>query len=165
MTHADLVTRAERWLRNTVGCQLVLTEHIATTRTGEIPDAIGWCAGLCYLVECKMSRADLRADLRKRFRSPGLGALGNFRFYLAPEGVLRPDDIPPGWGLYEVHGRRVIHRSGEAWATSIEYGDRRVMSRNYRKPHDSYQHDEIALLVSALRRREQADRSSPTRTT
>ncbi|KKK85896.1 hypothetical protein LCGC14_2768630, partial [marine sediment metagenome] len=148
MTHAELVARAAQWLRKTVGCQVVLTEHVATTQTGEIPDAIGWCASLCYLVECKMSRTDLRADLRKRFRRPGNAALGDFRFYLAPKDVLRPDDIPSGWGLYEVHGRRVIHRSGEAWATPVEYGGRRAIVRHYRKPHDSHQHDEIALLVS-----------------
>ena len=34
-------------------------------------------------------------------------ALGCERFYLAPRGVVRPDDLPKGWGLLEYHDRRV----------------------------------------------------------
>ncbi|MGZ5003587.1 MAG: hypothetical protein ACXWBM_10380, partial [Chthoniobacterales bacterium] len=34
-------------------------------------------------------------------------ALGCERFYLALRGVVRPDDLPQGWGLLEYHDRRV----------------------------------------------------------
>lgn len=104
-THAELVQRAERWLRNTRRCPVVLTEASGTG--WEIPDAVGWtCGGLpmSTLVECKTSRADFRVDQTKPFRDQRFGdmAIGRFRYYMAPAGMLDPDEIPPRWGLLEV---------------------------------------------------------------
>ena len=30
--------------------------------------------------------------------------MGNRRYYLAPKGMIRPDDLPEGWGLLEPYG-------------------------------------------------------------
>lgn len=102
-THADLVTRAARWLENTYGCKVVLTGCAADN--GEIPDAIGWkYNGRSILVECKASRADFKADADKPFRlNPVLG-LGAERYYFTEAGLLRPDEIPSDWGLVEAKG-------------------------------------------------------------
>ena len=110
MTHAELVIRAERWLRNTRRCGVVLTE--ASGSGQEIPDAIGWTLGYCpmsTLVECKVSRADFRADQLKTFRNQNLGdmAIGRFRYYMAPAGLIKPDELPPRWGLLEVRASSV----------------------------------------------------------
>jgi hypothetical protein len=84
----------------------VLSEQACVS--GEMPDAIGW-KPTCHsvLVECKMSRADFLADRSKPFRQrPELG-VGSERFYLVPRGVVKPDELPAGWGLLEHHNRKV----------------------------------------------------------
>ena len=110
MTHAELVDRAARWLRNTLHCGVVGQEIRAYTLSRETPDCIGWLGsrGLSVLVECKVSKADFAADLLKPARRGG-PALGNLRFYLTPPGLLSPSQVPEGWGLYEVHSSCVRH--------------------------------------------------------
>jgi len=105
MTHALLVRKAVEWLRG-YRCGVVLSEQACIS--GEMPDAIGWKRA-CHsvLVECKVSRADFLADRSKPFRQrPELG-VGSERFYLAPPDVIRPNELPVGWGLLECHSRQV----------------------------------------------------------
>ncbi len=49
------------------------------------------------LVECKVSRADFLADMAKPHRYSG--GVGNWRYYVAPEGVISPDELLAKWGL------------------------------------------------------------------
>lgn len=140
MDHKELVNRAERWLKNSFHCRVVLAELVAYTRSLETPDAIGWVNNKAILVECKMSRADFYADQKKPARSPNMLALGDWRFYLTPRDLLKPNEIPTGWGLYEIHGKRIIYKGGSKYA-------------NARKPpFESDRKSEIAMLVSALSR-------------
>jgi hypothetical protein len=111
MTHPKLVEKAVAWLRR-YGCSVVLSEQCCAS--GETPDAIGWKRG-CHSVvlECKISRCDFLADKEKPFRvKPNIG-MGCERFYLAPGGIIRADELPAGWGLLEVRGREVTltHKS------------------------------------------------------
>jgi hypothetical protein len=106
MTHERLVARAVSWLRH-YGCGVVLSEQ--SCASGETPDAIGWKRG-CHsvVVECKVSRADFLSDREKAFRrKPEIG-MGCERFYLAPAGLLKPDEMPQGWGLLELRDREVV---------------------------------------------------------
>ncbi len=112
LTHADLVKIAGRWLRNTAGCSVVLEELCAATGNGENPDAIGWRSGQTMLVECKASRSDFLADRKKPFRADPSRGLGMYRYFLAPKGLLRPEEMPDRWGLLEVSGRRVFRTKG-----------------------------------------------------
>ena len=112
MTHGDIVKRAERWLRNTLRCGVVLTEYRYVG--SEEPDAIGFTPSAAILVECKASRSDFLSDWKKPCRR-GLpeNALGNWRFYLMPPGVYKSsDELVEGWGVYEVQGKRVVHVAG-----------------------------------------------------
>jgi len=106
MTHSALVELAVRWLRTTYRCGIILSEQACCT--GEVPDVIGW-KGRCrsVLVECKISRADFLADRGKPWRLDAQGALGCERFYMAPAGLITAAELPPGWGLLEVRGRKV----------------------------------------------------------
>jgi hypothetical protein len=106
MTHAQLVLLAEQWLRRRYRCGVVLSEQ--SCAGGETPDVIGW-KGKCrsVLVECKASRADFLADREKPFRKNPAQGMGCERFYLVPEGLLRKDELPKGWGLLEAKGRVV----------------------------------------------------------
>ena len=105
MTHADLCARAARWLAGTKGCGVVLTEF--STSAPEVPDAIGWTLGARWsvLVECKASRADFLRDARKPHRA--LRGPGQERWFLAPPAIANVQEVPEGWGLAEVWGRRV----------------------------------------------------------
>ena len=105
MIHEKLVEKAVRWLRS-YGCGVVLSEQ--SSRSGETPDAIGWKRA-CHsvLVECKLSRADFLADRDKPFRRTPQTGMGCERYYLAPRGLLKPLELPAGWGLLEVEGNRV----------------------------------------------------------
>lgn len=120
-THADLCALAVKWLKRNnsaggPGCAVALSE-CRSGYLGEIPDAIGYRASGhhdgTYVVEVKVSRSDFLADARKPHRISG--GLGNWRHFMAPEGLIRVDELPTGWGLLEVNGRgHVKRRAGVA---------------------------------------------------
>jgi hypothetical protein len=103
MTHARLVEMAEAWLRRW-RCGIVLSEQGCSS--GEMPDAIGWKGrNHSIVIECKISRADFLADAAKQWRKNPEIALGCERYYAAPMGLLRAEEMPEGWGLLEAQGR------------------------------------------------------------
>jgi len=96
---------AVQWLRR-YRCGVVLSEQACVS--GEMPDAIGWKKA-CHsvLVESKVSRSDFLADRDKPWRlNPEIG-VGCERYYLAPSGLIRGDELAAGWGLLEVSGRDI----------------------------------------------------------
>ena len=106
MTHQQLVRMAEQWLRRKYRCGIVLSEQ--SCASGETPDVIGWkhtCRSV--LIECKVSRADFLADREKPWRKQPETGMGCERFYLAPRGLIRPEELPKAWGLLEVQGREI----------------------------------------------------------
>jgi hypothetical protein len=113
MSHAQLVSKAVHWLRR-YRCGVVLSEQACVS--GEMPDAIGWKRA-CHsvLVECKVTRADFLADRAKPFRQKPEHGVGCERFYLVPAGVVRREDLPPGWGLLEYRRGRIetVHPSAK----------------------------------------------------
>lgn len=102
-----------------------------------MPDAIGW-KGKCHsvMVECKISRADFLADAAKPWRVKPETALGCERYYLAPAGMIRPSELPKGWGLLEVKSRKVT--------VAVR------SKRNHRQPEGFM--NEMNLLLASLRR-------------
>lgn len=106
MTHSRLVDEAIRWLRLKYRCGIVLSEQSCCS--GETPDAIGWKGrNHSVVIECKISRADFLADAAKSWRTKPECALGCERYYLAPQKMIRCEDLPSGWGLLELVGREV----------------------------------------------------------
>jgi len=110
------------WLRR-YRCGVVLSEQACVS--GEMPDAIGWKKA-CHsvLVECKVSRVDFLADREKPFRQKPEIGVGCERYYLAPKGLIRTEDLPAGWGLIEVHGREIekAKPSAKNLRTTIGFG-------------------------------------------
>ncbi len=134
MTHAQLVDRAVRWLR-WYRCGVVLSEQACTN--GETPDAIGWKQA-CHsvLVECKVTRADFLADRDKPFRMKPEKGVGSERFYLTPPSLMKPEELPIGWGLLELRRGRVemVHPSAKNLRTAAGF------------------RSEMNLLLASLRR-------------
>ncbi len=113
---------AVAWLRR-YRCGVVLSEQACVS--GEMPDAIGWKKA-CHsvLVECKVSRADFLADHEKPFRQKPETGVGCERYYLAPKGMIRIEELPGGWGLLEVCGREIekARSSAKSLRTAIGFG-------------------------------------------
>jgi hypothetical protein len=116
ITHAALCDIAVNWLkrppsRGGPGCQVAFSESRRGYLTGEIPDAIGFRAGVhdecSVLVECKVSRNDFLADMKKVHRINEGQGMGTYRYYLAPTGLISPNELPAKWGLVEVNERGV----------------------------------------------------------
>jgi len=138
MTHKEGVELARVWLARRHGrgaaCPVVVVTEL-THGLKETPDAIGWHGTSSTVVEVKASRADFRSDAQKLFRRDSTFGMGDERYYLAPAGLIQPEELPEGWGLIEVHGSdklRVAVRSG--WFQE--------------KQHQS----ETSLLLSVIRR-------------
>lgn len=80
--------------------------NCTSATAGEQPDILGMNAWANSIVgEVKVSRSDFLADKKKPWRQPGKG-MGRRRFYLTPEGLLKPEEIPYGWELWEVYGKK-----------------------------------------------------------
>ena len=133
-THPKLVSMAVQWLRR-YRCGVVLSEQACIS--GEMPDAIGWKKA-CHsvLVECKATRGDFLADRAKSWRQQPENGVGCERYYLAPQGLLRIDELPSGWGLLELNSRRIetLKRSAKNLRSVL-----------------GFQH-EMNLLLASLRR-------------
>ena len=134
VTHAKLVSMAVRWLR-LYRCGVVLSEQACVS--GEMPDAIGWKKA-CHsvLVESKVSRGDFLADRDKPFRQKPEMGVGCERYYLAPRGLIRAEELPAGWGLLEVCGREIERVKASAKNLRSEIGFE----------------NEMNLLLASLRR-------------
>lgn len=138
VTHSLLIERAARWLEREAVAVITDMTYACSTETA---DVIGWDArGYSSLIEVKVSRSDFLADKHKPHRKePGRG-MGSARWYCAPKGLLKPEDMPHGWGLLEWTGKKI-----------------RVVHRPEVPPHvfqwdQQGQRCEIGLLISALRR-------------
>lgn len=112
-THKELTELAVKWLKRSQsqkgpGCQVAVSE-CRSGRSDEIPDAIGFRAtgknDGSVIVEVKVSRSDFLADARKAHRNGTVIGLGNWRYYLCPEGVIKPEELPEQWGLLYVNNR------------------------------------------------------------
>ncbi|HFK8535649.1 adenylosuccinate synthase [Pseudomonas aeruginosa] len=157
MNHADLCAIAVKWLQRAnsaggPGCHVAVSE-CRSGWSGEIPDAIGFrAAGFedgSTVVECKTSRADFLADRKKAHRAAG--GMGNWRYFLAPEGLISPNELPEGWGLLTVNGRGHVKAvAGLATFYKGRYDVLREQTEVWR--HEADRNREQFLLVKLLNR-------------
>lgn len=105
ITHSELTEIGKKWLKKHAqnillpNCAIVVSEYVAASESREIPDIIGWCTWASVLIEVKVSRSDFLADHKKPFRINQDEGMGNFRYYLCPEGLIKEIEVPGGWGL------------------------------------------------------------------
>lgn len=79
------------------------------------------------IIEVKTSHADFLADRKKYARTSQAEAnkhqIGNYRYYLCPEGVIKSDELPEGWGLLYWNGKMVskVVPAPRKWETDHKY--------------------------------------------
>ena len=98
-THSEGCQIAAKYLHKQMNCGAVFVEPNPFDNS-ESPDAIGFRPGGCtILMEVKVSRSDFLSDKKKPHRvDPSIG-MGGWRFFVCPEDVIRPEDLPEKWGL------------------------------------------------------------------
>lgn len=144
MTHEELIEHGAEWLK-AQNCKVIITDMTSSTR--ETPDCIGWTGSKSILLEVKVSRSDFLGDKKKTFRKQG--GMGNNRYFLVPEGLVKPNEVPEGWGLLEFcepKGRQRKPRIKRVLGANPKWGRDPVFE--LRPSHKA----ENTLLLSALRR-------------
>lgn len=139
MNHSELCDLAVKWLKKPhssggPACQVAVSE-IKSGWSGEIPDAIGfrYMGGEkeldgSFVVEVKTSRADFLADKRKPHRNGQTSGIGKWRFYLCPEGLIQPDELPDQWGLLYVTKRKSVKGIVSPFTTTHYYQRRNLLN-------------------------------------
>jgi hypothetical protein len=102
--HHRLTKLGASWFRKN-GFSVITTE-LTCSLSRERPDVLAFREACSALIEVKVSRSDFLADFKKPERTNG--GLGVYRFYLCPEGMIKPAELPPKWGLLYATGRAVL---------------------------------------------------------
>ena len=98
-SHSEGCQIAANYLHKQMNCGAVFIEPNPYDNK-ESPDAIGFRPGGCsILMEVKVSRGDFLSDKKKPHRVDPTKGMGGWRFYVCPEDVIKPEDLPPKWGL------------------------------------------------------------------
>lgn len=161
LSHAELCEVAKRWLprpnsQRGHGCHVALSE-CRSGQGGEMPDAIGFRATQeieTVVVEVKVSRADFLADRKKPHRADGEG-MGLYRYYMCPEGLIQPDELPPRWGLLWVSPRGTVKPMVGPVALSSNSGTFNAVAAEWR--HDRNTERETWLLIRVMGRIDNPD--------
>lgn len=140
--HKELCRRAVKFLNNN-GFSVAFDDRFCGfTGNGEQPDVIGFRNGVSCLIEVKVSRGDFFADIKKPFRSsPELG-MGDWRFYLCPAGLIKPEETPDGWGLLYATEKQI--RKIKGFPPNTDWFNK--------KPFKADKQCECDFLYSAMRR-------------
>lgn len=106
MTHKECVESATRYMDKR--CNVVLPEFFCWNN--EIADVMGFNQHDSTLVECKVSRSDFLSDAKKPFRINQSKGMGDYRYYCCPKGMIKPDELPEGWGLLYVYPSGLVKK-------------------------------------------------------
>lgn len=103
MTHDGIATWAAGRIKR-LGYPFAFA-NMTSSIAGEQPDVLGMNSwGESILIEVKVSRSDFQADSKKPWRQEGCG-FGRRRVYLTTKALLKPEETPYGWELWEIHGK------------------------------------------------------------
>jgi len=112
MKHDELVELGAKYLEGyRTACGKSMPAHAVVTTgigSGETPDVLAFYgSGHTTLIEVKVSRADFLKDGKKWFRRRPERGMGNRRYYLAPAGLIKVEELPDKWGLMELRGEKI----------------------------------------------------------
>lgn len=145
MTHKYLIGIAYSWVLKRASCGVAFKELV--TLSNECPDVIGLqSGGNSVLIEVKVSRSDFLADRKKSFRLYPEKGMGTYRFYMCPEGLIKPEDLPCNWGLIYVDNLGKAQCIINPYCKSL-IGN--IWSGGFEKKNSA---GEAGMMYSALRR-------------
>lgn len=99
-SHSEGCQIAAQYLKTKFNCGIVFVEPNPWANS-EAPDAIGFRPNnTSILMEVKVQRGDYASDKFKKHRIDPSRGMGDYRFYVCPEGMIKPDELPPKWGLF-----------------------------------------------------------------
>lgn len=122
MSHALCVKMASEYMRKRA--DVVLPEFFS--HNSELPDVIAFKGSISTVIECKVSRSDFQKDKYKPFRINSAQGMGDYRYYCAPKDLIKPEELPQGWGLLEILPNNKIRKSRDCW---------RVLKKNLEAEH------------------------------
>lgn len=140
LTHKQLVEIGYKWLLNK--CSFAIKEIV--THTKEQPDIIGFNSNGSFVLEAKVSRSDFLADKKKPFRIIPSDGMGDWRFFIAPKGLIKIEELPNMWGLIEVNEK------GKVTFEYNPFGKGNFYS-NWKRNHKDSNCERI-IMFSVLRR-------------
>lgn len=111
MSHALCVKMAAEYMRKRA--DVVLPEFFC--HNSELPDVIAFTSRSTTVIECKVSRGDFLKDKKKPFRINSNQGMGDYRFYCAPKGLIKPEELPRGWGLIEILPNNKMRKRVDSW--------------------------------------------------
>lgn len=157
LTHNEIADWAAVRIRK-MGYPLSFSNMTSKT-SREQPDVLGVNdISKSILIEVKISRADFLKDKKKPWRADGQG-FGKRRVYLTPQGLLKPEEVPYGWELWEVHGKTKpmlkIIKGKKVVKNDIQFlnCDSKEYSHFSRKHNYSYKQESM-WMIKILRRME-----------
>lgn len=105
--HYNLCQEAARWLKKQrfAGYKYIAVELVCIA--AENPDVWGTNGCVSTMIEVKTSRSDFLRDKEKFCRTHQEHAIGNYRYYLCPEGIINPTELPDNWGLLYWNGKEI----------------------------------------------------------
>ena len=133
--HYELCKEGAKWLKKTpfTGYKYITVELVCIA--ADNTDIWGTNGCESTMIEVKTSRSDFLNDKKKFSRQPQniIHAIGNYRYYLCPKGIINIEDLPEGWGLLWYNDGKITSIKG---ATYIK----------------TYNRGELAILCSIMRR-------------
>lgn len=145
-THFELSQITAQWTLNKFKPWVVLYEY-QSFASGEFPDVLVYRGSGTILFEIKVSRSDFLRDSEKEARKKWKPKIKGFwntvtdalivktlppelyyiehphlgvqRFYVCPKGLLNPEEIPEGWGLYWWDGKFRKKKDSGNWRADV----------------------------------------------
>lgn len=125
--HYELCLEGGRWLKRNKrspercknkSCHKPELCHVCTkhrvvavelvTMAVENCDVWGYDGFNTTVIEVKVSHSDFLHDKKKLARNIDVAyQCGNIRWYLCPEGIIKPEELPEGWGLLYWDGKNI----------------------------------------------------------
>jgi hypothetical protein len=140
MTHDELCKIGAKFLKS-IGCSIIAIEP--SSMCNEKPDVIGWNGATSFLLEAKISRSDFLRDKKKPFRINSAFGMGDIRLYIAPEGLVKFEELSERWGLVEVNKSGGINsvQGFPSWNRHTHTGNKRnenlILLSLLRKKYDA----------------------------
>lgn len=102
--HYELCCKGATWIRQRNNAEPRRTPYALSVVEivcygAEHPDIYATNGCESAVIEVKTSHTDFLADQKKLSRTNPEYTMGDYRYYLCPEGVIKPEELPESWGL------------------------------------------------------------------